>query len=388
MRRLRAAVRLRCCFAASGVVAWAGCAGRAAAPAAAGPRSDVIVASPIVVTPGDEADRRATFERARLFLLAGKAEQAAALFDEVARADAAGPLAAASIFDSGIAWEESGHRDVALERFQSAVERFGPTDVGRAAALRVLRLLAYLERWSLLAATADLLLARPDLTDVERLEAYGAQALAVVEAGDPDSAERFIAKGRDIIDALRLGEGGKLPMEAAQIMFALGEARRLRSERITFVPLPAGFSQVLEQRCQGLLDAQSAYTDAMRSYDAHWAAMSGYWIGRLYQRLHDDLLAIAPPGAADTRDKKRLFQGAMRLRYRVLLEKGLAMMAHTVMLGERTGESSPWIDRARAAKREMEQALAGEKEFLATLPYSERELERALADLAAKAVRP
>ena len=41
----------------------------------------------------------------------------------------------------------------------------------------------------------------------------------------------------------------------------------------------------------------------------------------------------------------------MRLRYRVLLEKGLKMMEHTVMIGERTGEGSSWIERARDAKR-------------------------------------
>ena len=154
---------------------------------------------------------------------------------------------------------------------------------GAASVRRALQ--AYLEQWSPLAAMADVLLARADLTDVERLEAYGDKSLAIVETGDPDAAERFVIKGRDIIDALRLGEGGKLPLEVAQVHFALGEIRKLRSEAIVFVPVPANFAEVLERRCQGLLDAQSAYSDAMRSYDAHWAAMSGYRIGQLYQRL-------------------------------------------------------------------------------------------------------
>ena len=199
-------------------------------------------------------------------------------------------------------------------------------------------------------------LARADLTDVERLEAYGDKSLAIVEAGDPDAAERFVIKGRDIIDALRLGEGGKLPLEVAQIHFALGEIRKLRSEAIVFVPVPANFAEVLERRCQGLLDAQSAYSDAMRSYDAHWAAMSGYRIGQLYQRLHEDVIHVPAPKSANTLEKKQLFEGAMRLRYRILLQKGLTMMEHTLMLGERTGEASPWIDRARDAKRDLEKA--------------------------------
>jgi len=141
---------------------------------------------------------------------------------------------------------------------------------------------------------------------------------------------------------------------------------------------------VLEQRCQGLLDAQSAYSDAMRSYDAHWAAMSGYRVGQLYQRLHEDVLSVPVPRAANTTEKKRLFEGAMRLRYRVLLEKGLKMMAHTVMIGERTGEASAWIDRAREAKRQLEKALNEQRELMAKLPYSEKELQKALDDLAKK----
>jgi hypothetical protein len=148
------------------------------------------------------------------------------------------------------------------------------------------------------------------------------------------------------------------------------------------VPLPANFAEALEQRCQGLLDAQSAYSDAMRSYDAHWAAMSGYRVGELYQRLHQDVLAMPLPKAATSTSKKQLFEGAMRLRYRVLLDKGLKMMDHTVALGERTGEASAWMERAREAKRKLEAALAEQKDFLAKLPYSEQELQRALDDLA------
>jgi hypothetical protein len=112
--------------------------------------------------------------------------------------------------------------------------------------------------------------------------------------------------------------------------------------------------------------------------------MSGYRIGELYQRLHKDVMSIPAPSSARATADKRLFEGAMRLRYRVLLEKGLKMMEHTVMVGDRTGENSPWIDRARAAKREIEIALNEEKERLAKLPYSEKELQKALDDLASK----
>ena len=112
--------------------------------------------------------------------------------------------------------------------------------------------------------------------------------------------------------------------------------------------------------------------------------MSGYRVGELYQKLHRDVVAIPPPKTATTTEKKRLFEGAMALRYRILLEKGLKMMDHTLMFATRTGEASVWIDRARAAKREIERALEEQKTKLEKLPYSEKDLQKALDDLAAK----
>jgi hypothetical protein len=360
----------------------AGCAHRAVATPP--PSPPVIHATPTVITPHEDEPPRAMFERAHVLLVEGKGAEAGRLFDLLAALDPTTEIAQLAHFNSGIAWEVAGDRPGALARFHAVAVRYLKLDVGRLGALRASRLEAYLEQWSQLSATADLLLARPDLGDIDRLEAYGAKALAVVESGDPDGAERFIARGRDIIESLRLGEGGKVPHEVAQVFFALGEVRKLRSEAIVFVPLPPNFAGALEQRCQGLLDAQSAYSDAMRSYDAHWAAMSGFRVGELYQKLHRDVLAMAPPKTATTTEKKRLFEGAMTLRYRILLEKGLTMMEHTVMVGDRTGEASAWIDRARAAKREIERALEEQKAKLQKLPYTEKDLQKALDDLAAK----
>src|SRR5690606_24453081 len=109
--------------------------------------------------------------------------------------------------------------------------------------------------------------------------------------------------------------------DVAALYFSLGELRRLRSEELVFDPLPADFSQTLEQRCQLILDAQSAFSEAMRSNNAHWSSMSGVRVGELYQSLHGDLMAMPRPDAANTTEKKQLFEGAIRLRYSILLRK-------------------------------------------------------------------
>ena len=90
------------------------------------------------------------------------------------------------------------------------------------------------------------------------------------------------------------------PSPSPQLRFALGELRRVRSERSSFDPLPADFLDKLEERCGGLLEAQAAYALAVRSIDPHWAAMSGYRVGEMYRVLHRDLMQIPPPARSKT----------------------------------------------------------------------------------------
>lgn len=337
--------------------------------------------APVVVSPYSEAELVARFERARDLLLAGQPREAAELFDSLTRLAPDGEIAPPSLLNAGIAHEDLGDQVAAAERYREVLRRFPEHAVSRGALLRLSRAAAYLERWSELIEVADRLLARGDLAVLEVIEARGARALGLVELDRVDEAAREVGRARDLIEEHRLGESGKPPLELAQVSFALGEVRRRRSEAIRFQPLPADFADALERRCQGLLDAQGAYSEAMRSMDARWSAMAGYRIGQLYRDLHRDLMQIQPPAAAATPSMRQLFEGAMRLRYRVLLEKGKKMIDGTVVMAERTGEASGWVRRAREAQRELEQALAEEKAALARLPYSEAELNAALAAL-------
>jgi hypothetical protein len=212
--------------------------------------------------------------------------------------------------------------------------------------LRAARLHAYGERWAQLDEAAREALSRPDLKLLQQIEARGALALAQVSLGQLDEANKTVILARNQVEDHRLGEAGTPPLELAQLAFALGEVRRVKGESLRFVPVPADFGAALEARCTALLDAQNAYTEAMRSLDAHWSAMSGYRIGQLYAQLHADVMAVPTPKEATSERQKQLWEAAMRLRYRILLEKGLAMMDGTVRLGERTGERSR-VDRTR-----------------------------------------
>lgn len=339
---------------------------------------------PVLVKAHETEDLLAELERARSLLLVEKFKEAAEALDRL-RIQAGDPwLQATAAYHAGLAYEGFGERGLALERFRLVSESFGDQAIARLALVRLVRAYGRLERWTDLDHVADRLLSRGDLPAMDQLEGRGAKALALVELGDADAATIQVGKALEIIDRYGFGSAGAPPVQVAQVMFAEGEIRRLKSEGIRLVPLTARFSELLEARCQALLNAQSAYTEAMRARDSHWSAMSGFRVGQLYADLHAEAMTIPAPEKATTLKQKQLFEGALRLRYRALLEKGLKMMAATVRLGDRTGEDSEWIARARESKRALEQALENEKRALSYLPYSEEELRKGLDSLKPK----
>jgi hypothetical protein len=106
--------------------------------------------------------------------------------------------------------------------------------------------------------------------------------------------------------------------------------------------------------------------------------MAGYRIGELYAALHQELMRIQPPDAVRGESKRLLFEGAMRLRYSILVQKALNMIKHTLAMAERNRERSSWVTRAEVAKQELERRLVEEENAINRLPYSRQALEYAL----------
>jgi tetratricopeptide (TPR) repeat protein len=367
-------------------VALAGCA----APAA----TALPVVSPTVrvdqqiITPEDGASRRELLARAHRAIQEGHWRDAIAALETLRAAERVDGDADATgiLFNLGLAYEGLGDRERARDVYDELARRFPDSQDARSALLRSAAIHADLEEWAPLGETAEVLLARKDLDTVDRMTALGARGLSRVELGDDVGAMRDIQLGLDDVETLGFGTSGKMPGPAAQLRFAQAEVRRVRSERIGFLPVTPDFIIKIGARCQGLLDAQNAYADTMRSEDPHWAAMSGYHVGAMYRTLHHDLMQIPPTALAKTDSDKQLFFAMMHMRYRVLLEKGLEMMKRTSAFASKNADVLPWAKRAELAQADMEQGLADEKAIMSSFPYTEEEVQKALDILEKKAL--
>ena len=303
------------------------------------------------------------------------------------------------LYELATAYEGLEDLPRARETYRRISGRYPASVQARGALAREELLDVYLEDWPRLGVVAAALLARTDVDEVDRLTGLGARGLAEIESGDPAQsvrASKDVQDGLDMVDSLHYGAAGRLPAPAAQLYFALGETRKVHSESISLEETP-DFLARINLRCELLLSAQSAYSDAIRSVDPHWAAMSGERVGEMYRSLHHDLMLIVSKKAKNESDRQ-LFYAMMHVRYRVLLEKGIAMMQRTLDFAAKTwpesaaagatgttpNGASAWTKRAGAAKREMEQSLDEEKAEIARYPFTEEEIGKALAILEAK----
>jgi hypothetical protein len=375
--------------AALGMLAYASACARAL-PAVQGPPLHIDV-QPAIVTPDEVTTESELEERGERALMEQRWKDAAGAYRLLLAADPSGPRAQAHAFNLGLSLEGLGEPAAARDTFLDLTRRFPDGPKARAALLRAAALDASLEDWPALAVIGDTLLARSDIEDLDRIVALGARGLARVELDELSEvspslrASEDIHDGLDLADRFHYGERDVLPVAVAQLQFALGELRRVRSERIQFDPMPPDFLDKLDERCAGLLEAQAAYAQAVRSVDPHWAAMAGYRVGAMYRALHHDLMRIPPPARSKTERQKQIFYAFMHVRYRVLLEKGLREIEQTIALGERTSDSSRWIGRARDAKVEMAAALADERAQIDKMPFTEQEISKALELLGKKA---
>jgi len=342
-----------------------------------------------VVTPRDASSIPELLKDAGALATAERWTEAAQSYDRAYRIEPDGASGAEALWGAADAHDRANELELALARYEAFARREPETPRGREALVRATRLLVFLGRFEPAGVYAERLLKKAEaLSDFERIAVMSARALSLLERNEDQQATYFIEKARDIIETRQLDAAGRVPRDLAQLYYALGELRRRKAERVVFEPMPPNFGAVLEERCQYLLDAQSAYSDSMRAYDAHWSAMSGYRTAELYQKLHQDLMAVQPPPSADTERKRQLFEGAVRTRYAILLTKAKGMAEHTLAMAERTGEHSEWVERTRQALKSIDQGIADESAALAKLPYTKQDFEAYFAQMDSPATPP
>lgn len=338
----------------------------------------------LVVSRDSVSDVVEILKQADVHYEAGRFSDAQVGYERALRFDLNGDYRDRALFGLGSSLDRKAEHSAALRAYEDYLALGARATHEKAVTVRALRLAFYLGDFS----KAERLARRIDLvgrTDNEALAIFSARAMGSIQKAQWGEAELEIARGRRILSASGADRAPQVNLDRAALAFAEGELLAQRARDTRLAPDVAQFARDLERRCQFILDAQSAYSEAMQSGDPRYAAQGGIRISALYENLHGELLAMPPPAQAKAASERSLVEAALRLRYSVLLDKAEVMLQHTKELLERSPEASVFRLEVDGLLRRIQAARTEEEEALAKLPYTRAVLEEALKKLSERA---
>lgn len=345
------------------LLSGAGCAARQRAPLPDAGEGRLHF-EPIEIRPGAEEEMALSDLNPEELFALGTAHFAAGEFDSSARAFARladvypeSKNAPSANYNAGLALERLARFEEAGNRFAAVANAQSGQGDALFAAFHLANCLYQLEDYARAEAILRQMVERTDLERPERLQALVQRAVCLVELSEREEAEAELRRALGFWRAHRNEEAFD-DYFPAQAQFFLGEIHRLRFEEIALDP-SAGedkLAEALEHKCQLLLSAQGHYLRTIRMSQSHWATSAGFRVGALYETLYDEMLAAKLPEGLDE-EAAAIYREELKKKVRILVAKALPIYEQTLAAAERTGTSSPFVDRARQSLERLKRIL-------------------------------
>lgn len=353
-----------------------------------------VVAEPVGPDALEVYDAQTLFDRGLDLLDGGAWADAADYFERLAREFPADALVSLAHFNRGVAYIHSGRGDEAVAAFDAYLAALPPTASERDrldGRFKRGQALAVAKRYTDVVELFDEMLGE-ELSPDDRVEALvdagvGHYMLGLEPGGDqehrPTAEYRFLEARRILKKEAEKRRMSHMQFFQAQAAFYLAELAHLefsefklqwpstaaieeRRAKEPDVTLETLLGQQLEEKCQRLLRAQYQYLRAIREGHPGWASASGYHVGRMYEELHDEMVSL--PAPADlTPDQQALYQGMVRAKVLVLLEKAEKTYSQTAEMVVRTGAHGEWGDKAASSLARIRMRITEESTAVAAL---------------------
>lgn len=300
-------------------------------------------------------DAEGLFDEGSAALDAGDCDRASAAFGRVVEEFPTSRFVSAAYYNAGICLRTARRFSEAREWFAKLVTNLPESTDAKPASFLLTEMDVELERWQDVLNQADVLLARTDLVQDERLEAMTRKAQARFALGARDDAEREARAALTYYRTRPEDDPIRDEYFVAAANYTLAECFRSRAAEVT-VPASGTAAQhdALERRAQFIVSAQTEYFNTIRYANASWSGAAGYRIGSMYDDLWTLIVRAPVP------EPERALRGEVLEAYRDEYIKELArtvepLLRHavrywelTLLMMERTGVQGTWADRTRA----------------------------------------
>jgi pentatricopeptide repeat protein len=335
-----------------------------------------VVAEPVGPDALEVYDAETLFNRGLDFLDGGAWADAADYFERLVREFPGDAHVVLAHYNRGVAYIHSGRGEEAVAAFDAYLATLPATASERDrldGRFKRGQALAVAKRYEDVVAVFDEMLGE-ELTPDDRVEALvdagvGHYMLGLEPGGDqehrPTAEYRFLEARRILKKEAEKRRMSHMQFFQAQAAFYLAElahleftefklrwpsaeeiaARKAKQPETTLETL---LGQQLEEKCQKLLRAQYQYLRTIREGHPGWASAAGYNVGRMYEELHEEMVGL--PAPADlTPDQQALYQGLVRGKVLILLEKAEKTYSQTAEMVVRTGAHGEWGEKAAAS---------------------------------------
>lgn len=353
-----------------------------------------VVAEPVGPDALEVYDAETLFNRGLDLLDGGAWSDAADYFERLVREFPGDVHVVLAHYNRGVAYIHSGRGEEAVAAFDAYLAVLPATASDRDrldGRFKRGQALAVAKRYEDVVAVFDEMLGE-ELTPDDRIEALvdagvGHYMLGLEAGGDqehrPTAEYRFLEARRILKKEAEKRRMSHMQFFQAQAAFYLAELAHLeftefklqwpsadeievRKKKQPETTLEALLGQQLEEKCQKLLRAQYQYLRTIREGHPGWASAAGYNVGRMYEELHEEMVGL--PSPADlTADQQALYQGLVRGKVLILLEKAEKTYSQTAEMVVRTGAQGEWGDKATASLARIRSRITEEATAVAGL---------------------
>lgn len=294
-----------------------------------------------------------------LFHAAGDAQRAGDMpaaenyYGALLRDAPSSPLADAARFNLGLVLEQRRAYAEAAQVYLPIISAPMPKDdearrTWLDAHFRRAACLAQNAGWDDVSRIFDVVLALPDVSLADRIEALVGRGIADKERGAPAAAEVAFSQVLHLARDFDRNSNIELGAMVAEAAFHWADIDRQRFEEVTLAFPTELLAKRLEEKCERLMTAQRRFLKAMSYGDAHTVAAAGNRIGGMYEGLYDALTGLETPAHLDA-EQRAVYRDEVKKRLKVLAEKAIKVYERTALVGKRADSAGPWVEKSELA---------------------------------------
>jgi tetratricopeptide (TPR) repeat protein len=288
------------------------------------------------------------FDKAGIALADKRFDEAQALYDKLLKSFQDSRYVRPSYYNLALAHIGKKNWVLAIESLRSLVEKYPDHLDAKDSLFQMGACYAELGNWPSSAEIFARVLERKDLTADDHIEAMARRAFAQFNLNDLDLAEKnfraVLAYRQKIESEERLGTDFYLAFSH----YHFGQIFHQRFRGVTLRLPEVQMEKDLDEKARFLLSAQRAYIDTIKLGNPAWASAAGFQVGALYEELYEAFMhAPIPPELKG--ESREVYVEELQKKIRILLEKSLRWQRENLLMIERLGVNTDWVEKSRLA---------------------------------------